>query len=196
MKLSTLQNIVACLKGLAVGLTIILFCAFAGLEIGGIGFGNTLPSTHTSTSYKVFYEMDAAKLWWYNGSAWVDFAPVASPTFTGTVTAPALVMTGRVQGKQGSDVASANDMTLGTGNFFYVTGTTTINAIAFSGWQAGSQITLKFQGACTVKNNTAGGVGFGAMLLQSSTDFTTTANDMLTLQWDGSNWNEITRSLN
>lgn len=102
----------------------------------------------------------------------------------------------RIQGKRGTDVASANDITLGQGNFFYITGTTQINALHTSGWQAGSEITLMFQGVVTVKNNTAGGGGTAPMILASGTDFATTANDVLKLQYDGSNWIETGRSLN
>jgi hypothetical protein len=45
---------------------------------------------------------------------------------------------------QGSDVASANDMTLGNGNTFDVTGTTTINTIASKG--VGTVVLLQFDG--------------------------------------------------
>lgn len=89
---------------------------------------------------------------------------------------------GRMLQNQGADVASANDLTLGSdGNVFEITGTTQINAITTSGWQNGSRITLLFTANPTVKHNTAGGAGTAVMLLAGAVDFTATAGDTLTL---------------
>lgn len=52
---------------------------------------------------------------------------------------------------KGSDVASANDITLGTGNYFDITGTTTINTIATKG--VGSVVRLHFDSALTLNDN-------------------------------------------
>ena len=98
----------------------------------------------------------------------------------------------RIQGLKGSDVASANNITLGDGNYFDITGTTQINTIAATNWQSGSVVTLQFDGSVTVKHNTA---GTGAsLLLAASLDFAATANDTLTLVYDGSTWREISRT--
>lgn len=101
---------------------------------------------------------------------------------------------GRIQGKQGTDVASANDLTLTAGNFFNVTGTTTINGIATAGWQAGSTVTLSFADAITVKHDTAPSAGFAKILLGGSGDFSANANDNLTLTYNGTTWNETGRT--
>lgn len=44
--------------------------------------------------------------------------------------------------------------------------------------------------------DTAGGGGTAPLILASSTDFSATANDLLTLIYDGSNWFEVGRSVN
>jgi len=93
-------------------------------------------------------------------------------------------------------VASANNLTLTTGNVFSITGTTTVNAITTTNWQAGSIIILIFASTPTVKNNTAGGASTAKMLLNGGVDFSATANDVLTLIYDGTNWLECSRSIN
>ncbi len=100
----------------------------------------------------------------------------------------------RIQEKKGSDIASANDITLGAdGNFFDITGTTQINTISASNWQAGSVVILQFDGSVTVKHATAGA---GAqMLLSGSADFSATADDTLMLVYDGATWREISRTV-
>lgn len=108
-----------------------------------------------------------------------------------------MAMATRLEADQGADVGSAGDLTLGTdGNFFKITGTTTINAITTANWQAGSEITLMFTASVTVKDDTAGGAGTATMLLAASGDFSATANDILKLVYDGTNWVEVCRSVN
>jgi hypothetical protein len=108
----------------------------------------------------------------------------------------ALVLTGRLQTDKGADVASANDLTLGSdGNVFVITGTTTINAITNTNWQAGSTITLIFTGATTVKHNTAGGAGTSRIFLAGSIDLTTANHTTLTLSHDGTQWQEASRKI-
>lgn len=104
---------------------------------------------------------------------------------------------GRFGQAKGANVAAANDLTLGEdGNLFHVTGNTTINAITTNHWQAGSEIILIFDSNPTVKNNTAGGAGTAVMLLAGGVDFSATANDVLTLIYDGTSWFEVSRSVN
>lgn len=100
---------------------------------------------------------------------------------------------GRMFGFKGADVASANNITLGLGNFFDITGTTQINTIAGNSWTAGSVVTLQFDASVTVAHNTAGtGARF---LLASSANFSATVNDTLTLVYDGTYWREIGRTV-
>lgn len=99
---------------------------------------------------------------------------------------------GRLYGKKGDDVVSANNITLGNGNYFDITGTTQINTISATDWTAGSIVVLQFDGAVTVKHATA---GTGAQLqLSASLDFGATAGDMLGLIYDGTYWREIFRT--
>jgi hypothetical protein len=107
------------------------------------------------------------------------------------------VHTARVEFSKGASVASAGDLTLGSaGNVFSITGTTQINAITTTSWQAGSEITLIFAASVTVKTNTAGGAGTAKMLLNGGVDMSATANDVLKLVYDGTNWLETSRSIN
>ena len=90
---------------------------------------------------------------------------------------------GRHQQKQGADVASANNLALGTdGNCFEITGAVEIQLIDIAGWQNGSMITLFFSGAPTVKHATATSGNNTTILLASSVDFSATAGDVLTLR--------------
>lgn len=112
------------------------------------------------------------------------------------ILAKAGTFSGRLNQQLGANIASANDLTLGTdGNVFHITGTTTINAITTAGWGAG-EIILIFDDNVTVKNNTAGGAGTASMLLAGGVDFNATVNDVLKLVFDGARFYEVSRSVN
>jgi hypothetical protein len=106
----------------------------------------------------------------------------------------AMLMTGRLQTDKGANVASTGTLSLGLdGNLFVITGTTTINDITTSAWQAGSEITLVFTGVLTVKHNTtASGT---KMMLAGSVDMTTANHALLTLIYDGTQWQEKSRKI-
>lgn len=104
--------------------------------------------------------------------------------------------TGRWSVKQGAAVASAAEVTLGSdGNRFQITGTTQIDKILITGWQGGSIVTLHFQGSVTVTHNTANNGSFHGFRLAGAANFSATANDQLTLQYDSTSsaWFEIAR---
>lgn len=109
--------------------------------------------------------------------------------------------TRRLQAKQGADVSSAGNLTLGNdGNVFEITGTTTINLIANTNWQNGAVIRLVFASTPTVTNN-AGTSGSNInILLAGGANFSATANDILTLMLceigGTQNWVEVSRSVN
>ncbi len=112
-----------------------------------------------------------------------------------------LINGGRLQQKQGADVASANNLSLGTdGNTFEITGNTQINLIANSNWQNGSEITLLFSGTPTVKNNFGTSGSNINIILAGGADFVATANDVLKLQLveigGTAMWVEVGRSVN
>ncbi len=76
-----------------------------------------------------------------------------------------------------------------TGNYFKVTGTTTITSIVASTSWPGRQVVLEFAGILTF---TAG----GNLLLVGGADFVTSADDTIMLVTDRTNWREISRSAN
>lgn len=85
---------------------------------------------------------------------------------------------------KGADVASAATVTLGNdGNFFDITGTTTITSITAK--TAGTVVMLQFDGVLTVTNGSN---------LKLGSSMTTAANSTLALVSDGTNWYEIGRS--
>lgn len=102
---------------------------------------------------------------------------------------------GRILGAKGTDVASANDMTLTSGNYFDVTGAVQINGILITGWTAGSVVVLQFDGAPTVKHNTAASANYASLMLAGAGDFLASAGDTLTLVYDGTYWRETARTV-
>lgn len=80
---------------------------------------------------------------------------------------------------KGADIASASTLTLGTdGNYFDVTGTTTITAISSA--QAGTLIVLQFDAALQLTHHSTN------LVLQGSSNITTTAGDIAVFVSDGS----------
>lgn len=85
------------------------------------------------------------------------------------------VLSGAIFGHQGSDVASANDMSLAQdGNYYVVSGSTQINHIQGGEWQPGSMFILKFTGTPLIKYNQTASGDFRPILLPGSTDYTPT----------------------
>lgn len=122
-------------------------------------------------------------------SAGSDYVQITGDGYT--------VFSSRVQGNKGSDVASSSQITLGDGNYFDVTGTTTIDYITSTGWQAGSIVSLQFDSSVTVKHATSPIDGTTAPFrLSGSVDFSATAGDTLTLIYDAGNvWRELARTV-
>lgn len=96
-------------------------------------------------------------------------------------------------GSEGSNTASANDITISYGSFFTVTGSVEMRGLIQLGFPSGTIISMKFTGTPLIKHNGAASGGFGKYLLNGSIDFTPTAGSILTLLFDGTNWNEVTR---
>ena len=103
----------------------------------------------------------------------------------------------RIQGFKGADVASATAITLGDGNYFDITvDVSPIDTMTDTNWQAGSVVTLQFDGGVTVTNNSGGTSPNADFVLFGGIDFVATANDTLTLVFDGIDWRETSRSIN
>lgn len=99
----------------------------------------------------------------------------------------ALATTGA--GAKGAAIASAATLTLTEdGDYFDVTGTTTVTAI--SARRSGARITLQFSGALTLTHNAT------SLILQGATNLVTAAGDVLTFVSNGAgNWLEESRRL-
>lgn len=103
------------------------------------------------------------------------------------------VYTGRQQFDKGADVASADEVVLGSdGNYFDVTGAVAINHIRSLNWQPGSHITLQFDSTPTVNHNTGGEAGDEAsIILIDAENRTMVAGDTLSLVLDSATkWRE------
>ena len=94
---------------------------------------------------------------------------------------------GRVLFDKGADIASAAAITPGTdGNYFHITGTTTITSVATL--QAGSVVIFEFDGVLTVTHNAT------SLILQGGSNLTTAAGNMVAFISEGSgNWRELFR---
>ncbi len=99
----------------------------------------------------------------------------------------------RLQEAMGSTVAAANNLGIGSGNAFIITGNTQINTLSATSWQAGASVSLLFTGSPVIKHN---GTGTGAkILLAGDLDLSAGNGDVLTLLFDGTDWNETTRKV-
>ena len=94
---------------------------------------------------------------------------------------------GTVLLKEVVTIASASELTLGSGNIFFITGTTNISSIAAADSLDGRIIYLVFEGALTVDNT--------YFYLAGGGSFTSSSADVLCLMWVGS-WVEVSRSVN
>lgn len=106
---------------------------------------------------------------------------------------------GRRLGTQGVDVASASTITLGQGNAFELTGTTSVTLITNTGWSEGSIVTLIANENVTITHGTATSGAGVTIKLAGSADFSMTANDTLTLMLCSTTagaqaWREIART--
>lgn len=92
-------------------------------------------------------------------------------------------------------VTAAATITVTT-NLSMVSGNTNIDYITTTGILAGTVIILIFSGTPTVNHNSgAPGAGTAAIYLAGSANFAATANDTLTLVWNGTVWSEIARTV-
>jgi hypothetical protein len=90
---------------------------------------------------------------------------------------------------QGAAVASVAAITA-TGNSFIVTGTADITSVDTTGITAGTMLVLTFSGIAATNGVVDGGN------LKLSANLLYTPDDTLTLWFDGTNWREISRSVN
>jgi len=113
----------------------------------------------------------------------VDTPSGALPTIntTGNASVEGIFSSG-----SGAAVASATTI-VPTGNIFHVTGTTTITSVSGTGITAGTVITIIFVGILTFTDGSN---------LKLAGNFVTSADDTITLMYDGTNYYELCRSVN
>jgi len=87
----------------------------------------------------------------------------------------------RIQGRQGADIASASSIAFGDGNFFAITGTTTITTISTSGWSDGSVVHAYFGSNLTLDTG-------GGNLVRAGGNLAVLANQVITFVMDASSW--------
>lgn len=87
----------------------------------------------------------------------------------------------------GAAVAAAAALPVPTGRVFHVTGTTGITSITSTNFGSGACVTMIFDDALTVTDGSN---------LKLAGDFTTTADDTLSVCYDGTSWFETGRSVN
>ncbi len=104
-----------------------------------------------------------------DGGLGIHIADGGAVLFDADITVPGLTLTKTFTPFQGADVASANDMTLGDGNFFDITGTTTINTIATKG--VGTFVVLQFDGILQLTHS-------ADLVLPTAANITTAAGDI------------------
>jgi len=118
---------------------------------------------------------------------------VGSTNTTSTTTinagSGAVVMGGTVRYSVGSNIASpaGGELTLGEGTYFYITGTNNITSIAAASSTAGRLVILRFADVLTFTDGNN---------LKLAGNLATTADDTITMICDGTNWYEVTRSIN
>lgn len=120
----------------------------------------------------------------YNGTNWVE---------TSRATVGQQVVANRFGFSKGANVASAGTLTLGSdGNVFAITGTTAIDYITKTGWQAGSVIILLFSTSVTLNHNTGSVPATAqALLCFGAANVSATANDCLMFVNDGTTWRQM-----
>lgn len=123
-----------------------------------------------------------AHMWWTDtttgklkrrnaaNSAWIEVLPDLSANYGGLAAVSAVnTFTAQQRWAKGADIASATTLVLGTdGNYFDVTGTTTITGITVA---AGTPFMLQFDGALTLTHHATN------LNLPGSTNITTAAGD-------------------
>lgn len=153
---------------------------------GSIGGVKLLDVANTVFGVKVFQ--------YSNGEVPFQIQQTAAPTVNafqivasdGTTVHSGANKDGIVFGRSGAAVASAAAI-VPTGNVFHVTGTTTITSITATDIKAGTILTIIFDGILTFTDGSN---------LKLAGNFVTSADDTITLAFDGTNFYERCRSVN
>ncbi len=172
------------------------------MNAGGTDFSYSSGFTWTAASYTLQGQSSNATLQ-MNDSVGTILRYTANQTLTMDGADMTLVATQRIKVSasrfemyKGGDVASATTLTLSGGNSFDITGTTTINHITTSNWQAGSEILLQFDASVTVTHNAGSPPGGTVpLLLSAAGNMSATVNDTLSLWYDAVAFREKCRTV-
>ena len=125
-----------------------------------------------------------------------SFKAMAGADVTGSVNinSGSFYTSGRILGSQSSDINSANDLVLGSGNYFHILGNTTINRILGTGWTTGSEISIETDSDLTIVHGVATSTGFNGIQCQGSQNISSSAGFILRLRNTGTTWRDIYRS--
>lgn len=157
--------------------------------VGGLGFNGSQP---------MLYLGDPTTTFGFRKSGNNIEVMIGSTVFVTIDNTAGFRSTFRLEENQGVVAASASTLTLGTGgNYFHVSGTTTISFLTTTNWQAGSRIDLYFDGALTVVHAaTSPPANTFPFRLVGGVNLSAAAGSKLTLRLDStlSQWVEISRS--
>lgn len=98
---------------------------------------------------------------------------------------------GRFLQTKGANVSSANSLILSEGNYFYITGTTTIQRIATLGWSPGSLINIETESSLSISDSATSIGGYATIRTTDRQAYTTKPNEILNFLYDGSVWKQI-----
>ena len=97
----------------------------------------------------------------------------------------------------GTATASATTVTLpNNGNQVAISGVATIKGIVTTGWQAGARVSLLATGAWEIEHSSgAPGANAVSIKLAGALNFLAASGDRLVLEYDGTNWLEVARTV-
>jgi hypothetical protein len=147
---------------------------------GQISLVNAVDFTMDNTTMSLLLQRNGTV--WEERDRFYGTNTAANRAFHATAGLGQNTFTGRQEQKKGADIASAATLPLGTdGNYFHVTGTTTISAILSA--PPGTEITLEFDGVLTITHNAT------SLILPGGSNLSTGAGTMLKFISEGSgNW--------
>lgn len=169
---------------------------FSGLEGAGLNLNAYVGSDAPEDGVMIFNFAKSDGAVMSLGASELGLRVQNNGTDVFSVLGKSVKINGRVRASGNTPTASASSLNLGyDGNFFPISGNATIDYISNTDWDIGSTIILQFSGAPTMRHN-AGSVppGYAAILLAGGLNFGATANDTLTLVYNGTNWVELART--
>jgi len=119
-------------------------------------------------------------------SSVVDLTLSGNLTFTGHL----------ITKKCSTDVTGSKNVILGDdGNIFKITGSEKIHRISTDGWTEGGVATLIFDSSVVMAHDATNDGTFATMSIWAETDYTSAANEIMSLQYLDSTWSQVTQDL-